>query len=91
MLSRSGRIGASLLVVAIFMMGEFPMAGTATFAQEASEQKEIRAVVAGYAESWNRHDIAALADILTDDTVRRDNQDENRATIRMRMRRRVGG
>jgi uncharacterized protein (TIGR02246 family) len=44
------------------------MAGTAAFAQDASEQTEIRAVVARYAEAWNRHDIAALADILTDDT-----------------------
>jgi uncharacterized protein (TIGR02246 family) len=48
--------------------GELAMAGTAAFAQDASEQTEIRAVVARYAEAWNRHDIAALADILTDDT-----------------------
>jgi uncharacterized protein (TIGR02246 family) len=68
MLSRPGRLASSLFVIAIFLMGEFLMASTAAFAQNASEQKEIRAVVAGYAEAWNRHDIAALADILTDDT-----------------------
>jgi uncharacterized protein (TIGR02246 family) len=49
------------------MVGELSMAGTATLAQDASEEKEIRAFVAGYAEAWNRHDMAALADSLADD------------------------
>jgi uncharacterized protein (TIGR02246 family) len=48
-------------------MGELSMAGTATLAQDVSEEKVIRALVAGYAEAWNGHDMAALACTLADD------------------------
>jgi uncharacterized protein (TIGR02246 family) len=50
------------------MTEELSMARTATLAQDVSEEKEIRALVAGYAQGWNRHDMAALADTLAGDT-----------------------
>jgi len=67
MLSHPSRLVSSLFVVVVCVTGELSMVGMAAFAQDASENKEIRTVVAGYADAWNRHDVAALANLLTDD------------------------
>jgi uncharacterized protein (TIGR02246 family) len=53
--------------IAVCAMGELLMADTMTSAQEALEQKQLRTVVTGWEDAWNRHDMTALANLLADD------------------------
>jgi uncharacterized protein (TIGR02246 family) len=53
--------------IALCVMGGISMYGRLASAQDASDQKEIRASVAKYADAWNRHDMSALAGVFADD------------------------